>query len=116
MNTLSPENNRVLNKIGIMLTTLRGISPTMSVQVAHTFLLVAQRQGESLTDLSKGSGFPLSTVSRNLLDLGARNRKREPGLGLVMTTVDDFELRKKKVSLTPKGQMLIKQLTDIMKV
>ena len=97
----SLEHDRSLNKLGIMLTILRGISPTMSIQVAHTLLLVAQTPGASLTELSKGSGFPLSTVSRNLLDLGARNRKREPGLGLVVTTVDDFELRKKKVHLTP---------------
>ena len=116
MSPLSTENSRVLNKIGIMLTTLRQINPTMTIQVAHTLLLVAQNPGSSVTEIAKTSGFPLSTMSRNLMDLGKRNRKREPGLGLVQSATDDYELRKKNVTLTPKGEMLIKHLTDIIKV
>ena len=112
----SMEHDRALNKLGIILTTLRGINPTMSVQVAHTLLLVALNPGASLTELCTSSGFKLSTMSRNLMDLGVRNRKREPGLGLVVSVIDDEELRKKQVNLTPKGEMLIKQLVDIMKV
>ena len=115
--TVKPlEHDRALNKLGIVLTTFRSINPTMSVQLAHTLLLVAQNPGASVTDLSKASGFPLATMSRNLLDLGPRNRKREPGLGLVQTTIDEMELRKKQVNLSPKGELLIKQLIDILKV
>ena len=116
MSALSTENSRILNNIGTMLTTLRQINPTMTIQVAHTLLLVAQNSGASVTQISKSSGLPLSTMSRNLMDLGSRNRKREPGLGLVQSVVDDLELRKKNVTLTPKGEMLVKRLTDIMRV
>ena len=116
MNTIFADNGRMVNKLSIMATTLRGVNPTMSMQVFHTLLLVAQNPGSSVTDLSKASGFPLATMSRNLLDLGPRNRKREPGLGLVQATIDDMELRKKQVNLSPKGELLIKQLIDILKV
>lgn len=116
MTSLSAENSRVLNKISIMMTTIRGINPTMTFQVGHTLILVAQNPGASVSELAKTSGFPVPTMSRNLMDLGKRNRNREPGLGLVMTTVDELELRKKQVRLTPKGELLIKQLIDILKV
>ena len=116
MNTLSSDNMRLVNKLSIMATTLRGINPTMSIQVFHTLMLVAQNPGASVTALSRTSGFPLATMSRNLQDLGTRNRKKEPGLGLVQTTIDELELRKKQVRLSPKEELLIKQLIDILKV
>ena len=53
----SMEHDRALNKLGIMLTVLRGISPTMSIQVAHSLLLVALNPNVSLTELSKSSGY-----------------------------------------------------------
>jgi DNA-binding MarR family transcriptional regulator len=106
----------LIRKVAAILTTFRALNPTMSIQVAHTFLLVALYEGSSLTEITQLSGFKFPTVSRNILDLGTRNRKREPGLGLVEATFAPLELRRKSVKLTPKGKALLSQLNDIIKV
>lgn len=98
------------------MTAFRAVNPTMSIQVVHTLVLVALHEGSSLVEIGRISGFKMATISRNLLDLGTRNRNREPGFGLVETQTDPMELRKKKVTLTPKGRELLRQVLDIMKV
>ena len=108
-------DDKQMRKMALILTAFRSLNPTMTVQVAHTLLLVALHDGKSLTEISDLSGFKYPTISRNILDLGQRNRKREPGLGLVEAITDPNELRKKQVRLTPKGKALLNQLDDIMK-
>ena len=105
-----------MHKIALLLTAFRAVSPSMTIQGAHTFLLVAMNEGKSLIEIANLSGFKYPTVSRNILDLGERNRKRQPGLGLVITVNDPNEMRKKQVRLTDKGRTLLNQLTNIMKV
>jgi hypothetical protein len=51
-----------------------------------------------------------SVMSRHLLDLGDRNRKKEPGFGLVMGRPNLMELRKHEHVLTPKGKALFERL------
>lgn len=109
-------NNKILHKVAVMLTTFRSVNSLMTIQAAHTFLLVALHEGRSLTELATLSGYKLPTVSRTLLDLGVRNRRREPGWGLVETVVDPMELRRKSVRLTNKGRAIINQVLDIAKV
>lgn len=116
MAIISGDDARLLHKISLVMSTFRGVNPTMSIQVAHTLTLVALHEGASLTEIANLSGFKMSTISRNLLDLGSRNRKREAGFGLVETNVDPMELRKKIVTLTPKGRGIVHQLLDVMKV
>jgi DNA-binding MarR family transcriptional regulator len=50
------------------------------------------------------------------MDLGARNRKREPGFGLIEVRPDSVDLRRNEYYLTPKGKSLINQLVDILRV
>ena len=113
---MAPLNDKqLLHKVSLLLTAFRAANPIMTIQTAHTLLLVAIHPGASVSELSNISGYKLSTISRNLLDLGSRNRKREPGLGLVSTEVDPNELRKKQVNLSSKGQALMHQLLDTMR-
>lgn len=111
----APSDTQLLHKVSLALTVFRSANPIMTIQAAHTLLLVATNPGSSVSELSNISGYKLTTISRNLLDLGARNRKKEPGLGLVFAEVDPNELRKKLVSLTPKGKALMGTLLNIMK-
>lgn len=113
---LSGEDAKLLHKVSLLMTAFRNVNPTMSIQVCHTLALIAIHEGVSLVELGRISGFKMSTISRNILDLGTRNRKREPGYGLVETVTDPMELRKKKILLTSKGRELIRQVLDIMKV
>lgn len=109
-------DKQLLHKVSLLMSVFRNINPTMSIQVVHTLMLVSLHEGASVTEIAKMAGFKLSTVSRNILDLGLKDRRREQGLGLVETKVDPMELRKKQVGITPKGMALLRQVIDIMKV
>ena len=98
------------------MSAFRNVNPTMSIQVVHTLMLIALHEGASVTEIAKMSGFKMPTVSRNILDLGKMDRRRQPGLNLVKTEIDPMELRKKQVALTPKGESLLRQIIDIMRV
>jgi DNA-binding MarR family transcriptional regulator len=110
------EEGRLLHKAKLMLAAFSNVNPTMPIQVATTFLIVAMNEGSSLVDIQKYSGFRQSTISRHLMDLGARNRKREPGFGLIEVRPDSVDLRRNEYYLTPKGKSLINQLVDILRV
>ena len=45
-------------------------------------------------------------MTRNLLDIGDRNRRREEGHGLITQERDLFDLRKHNAKITPKGKTL----------
>ncbi len=115
-NSPTGADKQLLHKVSLLMSAFRNINPTMSIQVVHTLMLIALHKGASVTEIAKMSGFKIPTVSRNILDLGKHDRRRAPGLGLVETKVDPMELRKKQVGLTPKGEMLLRQIIDIMKV
>lgn len=91
------------------------IDPTVPTQLVQAFLAVALNEGQTLTELAEHLGTNISTASRQLLDLGERNRKMEPGYNLVDRKVDPMNLRVNRYSLTPKGRLLIKELAEIMK-
>lgn len=91
------------------------IDPTVPTQLVQAFLAVGLNEGQTLTDLAELLGTNISTASRQLLDLGERNRKMEPGYGLVDRKVDPMNLRVNRYTLTPKGRLLIRELAAIMK-
>lgn len=97
-----------------VMTTLQQHKETMPIQMAASFLLVALNEGKSLRELCDITGASQSTMSRQLLDLGERNRHLEPGLGLVKSKVDPMELRRKQYRLTPKGWNLVNTLLALM--
>jgi DNA-binding MarR family transcriptional regulator len=90
------------------------IDPLVPTQLVQAFLTVALEEGMTLTDIAEKLGTNLSTASRQLLDLGERNRKMEPGYMLVNRVVDPNNLRVNRYTLTPKGKLLVDELVDIM--
>jgi DNA-binding MarR family transcriptional regulator len=89
------------------------IDPLVSSQLIQAFLAVALHEGQTLTEIADSLGANLSTASRQLLDLGDRNRKREPGYGLVEVVADPMNLRINRYSLTPKGKLIIREINQI---
>jgi DNA-binding MarR family transcriptional regulator len=89
------------------------IDPAVPAQLVQTFLVVAQHEGKSLREIQERLDASMSTVSRHLLDLGERNRKMEPGYGLVDRRPNPVNLRENTYKLTPKGSLLIRQLVQI---
>jgi DNA-binding MarR family transcriptional regulator len=87
--------------------TFRALRPTMPLQHAYTFLLVAEEEGLGVKEYAERAGVPQTVMTRHLLDIGQMTRFREPGLGLVMQRQDPLDLRKHQSFLTPKGKALL---------
>jgi DNA-binding MarR family transcriptional regulator len=45
-------------------------------------------------------------MTRCLLDMGERNRYKEPGFGLIMQRMDPMDMRRHQTYLTPQGRAL----------
>ena len=59
---------------------LKGTLPPRCIQA---FLLVAEEEGLSVNEYARRANMSMSTMSRNLLDIGERNPHMEKGFGLV---------------------------------
>lgn len=113
---MSSEENEGIKRMERALRQVRtAIDPTVPTQLVQAFLAVGLNEGQTLTELAEHLGTNISTASRQLLDLGERNRKMEPGYNLVDRRADPMNLRVNRYSLTPKGRLLLKELADIMK-
>jgi DNA-binding MarR family transcriptional regulator len=84
----------------------REIRGTMPLQYVIAFVLVAMEEGLGVGEYAKQAGVSMSVMSRHLLDIGERNRHKDPGFGLVYSKPDPNELRKSEVYLTDKGKAL----------
>lgn len=110
------EEQRALDRAAVILSAFSEVQATMPIQVAQTFLMVANNEGCSLTDIYKQTGWALSTISRHLLDLGERDRYKNPGLHLIESRRDPMELRKNVYTLTPRGKKLAQKLISLVRM
>jgi DNA-binding MarR family transcriptional regulator len=85
-------------------------SPPVSLLTA--FLQICIEEGLSVDEYAKRAELPQSTMSRHLLDLGDRNRKMEPGLGLITSRFNRFDHRKREYMLTERGRALRDKLVE----
>jgi DNA-binding MarR family transcriptional regulator len=84
-------------------------SKSVPLNYLCAFCLVAIEQGLSVEEYAERARVPVGTMSRHLLDIGDRNRKR-PGLGLVTSRPNPTNRRKSEYLLTAKGVALARQL------
>jgi DNA-binding MarR family transcriptional regulator len=115
----SPDREKTMDEKAVrraqaVLTAFQAVNESMPIQVASTFLTVALYEGRSLREYCDLTGVPQSTMSRHLLDLGPRNRKKEPGYQLLDQRQDAEDYRRNVYSLTPKGRGLLKTMTNAM--
>jgi DNA-binding MarR family transcriptional regulator len=82
----------------------------MPVSVVATFLLVAQKEGRTVSELAKSAGVTLAKMSRQLADLSDVNRYGAPGLGLIEQRVELYDRRFMRSRLTEKGRALARQI------
>lgn len=109
---ISPDK-AALKRLERALRELRtAIAPNVPTQVVQAFLAVALNEGKSLTDYASMLDTNVSTASRQMLDLGERNRKGEKGYMLVDRQVDSANLRVNRYFLTSKGRLLLTSLLE----
>jgi DNA-binding MarR family transcriptional regulator len=96
------------------LQALYAVGSDLNINMAISFLTVAAFPGRTLKEYEQLLGHPSSTMSRHLLDLGPRNRNKQPGLGLVDVDRNPEDWRYNVYTLTPKGRALVATLTQLM--
>jgi hypothetical protein len=90
------------------------IRGTMPLQYVTTFATVAAYPGRSVQEYADLVGIGQTTMSRHLLDLGPRDRHFDAGYGLIDIKMDHRDRRRHIVMLTPKGEKLARDISEIM--
>jgi DNA-binding MarR family transcriptional regulator len=105
-------------QIVVIRSMLTGLDPffriraTMPARQIQAFLLVAEKEGMSVADYAKKASISPTTMSRNLLDMGERDRRNEDGAGLVEGRDNILNRRERVYHLTPKGRALLASITQ----
>jgi len=107
---LTREELGALTRLLEVLKILLKEKDTMQVLMAATLFRVALRPGKSVQELTNEADLSQSSMSRLLLDLGPKNRKHEPGLGLVEHKLSPVNMRSKEVYLTKRGKDLVSNI------
>ena len=83
------------------------LNPSTPLSYLTAYLLVAMEEGKSVGEYADKINIAHPVMTRNLLDIGDRNRQREAGYGLITQERDLFDLRKHNAKVTPEGKALI---------
>lgn len=90
----------------MLLKRLKNIDNRITISSALVFLLIAQNEGCSITDIAEKAALSLSTCSKIIHGLGEHRQKGVP-LRLVKITRDKASKRNKNVFLSQAGKGLI---------
>ncbi|ATJ82028.1 MarR family winged helix-turn-helix transcriptional regulator [Halomonas beimenensis] len=112
--TAAASYNRIaIKRLFRALEELREVYSDMQLQTAQVFLIIAMNQGITIKELMRRTGLAQSSCSRNVNLLSDWVKPEVPGHGLVVTSEDPKERRRKVVHLTSKGKELAAILSDI---
>ena len=98
-----------------LLDAFRAVRPTMPLQHAYAFLLVAEEEGLGVTEYAERANVAQTVMTRHLLDIGSHNRRRQEGYGLVIQRPDPNDFRRHQTFLTNEGKALYHRIQRIMK-
>lgn len=113
---LSPQERRQLAAVLEAVILFCRVHRRISHSQMNTFLQVAIQQNLTVSPLAARCGISAAVMSRHLGDLGAFNRRREPGLGLVaMVQQAHGDRRERRVILTDRGAALVREVNLAMR-
>ena len=92
----------------------RELRPEMPIQLPLVFVLIAQHKGISAARLCKLTGLSQSAMSRNITVLTREGKKDEPGLGLVVKSIDPANPRAHAIHLTKDGRVVAARLAEVL--
>ena len=112
--TLTEDEKDRLKGLIEVLTLMTKDRPNIPVHQLILLFMLALDEGQSQKHYREKSGFPPSTVSRAMLDLGQKMRSGEPGLGLIDDRTSAHSLREYEMYLSRKGAALVKKIAKIL--
>lgn len=107
------ETARILRAMIEITSAFRELSPTIPVAYMEAFLVVCLKPGGGSTDYMKDMGTIQPIMSRMLLTLGNKERRKpadESGYKLVETSPDPLDMRRNRTFLTAKGKTLLNRV------
>jgi DNA-binding MarR family transcriptional regulator len=115
-NTIADEDRSALSTLAATLRPFRELASAsqthMPISLVATFLLVATKEGRTVSELAKAAGITLAKMSRQLADLSDVNRYGAAGLGLIEQRVEIHDRRFMRSRLTEKGRALVRQIAN----
>lgn len=113
MNTAAIETGHIRTLSRVM-DEIRKIDSEMPTQMAHCLVLVALEPGITMKRMSEKLGLSQSSTSRNIAALGKQHRYGKPGYDLLAAKEDPVERRRKIVTLTAKGERVMRGIIEAM--
>lgn len=113
--TLSEEERDAARALLLALKPFRTLNPVMPLNYVIAFLTVAAEEGQGVAEYAGKLDISPTVMTRNLLDIGDRNRHKEAGMGLISQDRDLFDLRKHNARVTPKGRALVHTIMTSLK-
>lgn len=119
--TLNNHSTRSEVQLALIRQTLTTLEPffrirgTMTARSIQSFLLVAEKEELSVSEYAKRADMPVTTMSRNLIDMTERDSRYDEGAGLIEGRDNPMNRREKIYNLTPKGRALLASITRGMK-
>jgi DNA-binding MarR family transcriptional regulator len=110
-------NGRTEAQLAVVHSMLAGLDPffrlrpTIPARCVQAFFLVAEKEDLPVSDYAKRGDLSATTMSRNLIDMGARDRNHNEGAGLVESHTNIMNRRETLYRLTPKGRALLAAIT-----
>lgn len=97
----------VIDQLRRSLSPFFRIRVTVTARSIHVFLLVAEKEGLSVSEYAKRADMPITTMSRTLLDMSERDSRFAEGDGLIESRDNPENRREKIYNLTVKGRALL---------
>ncbi len=83
-------------------------------QLVSVFCFIASHNPCNLQAIQQALGLSPNSTSRNTDWLSSHHRLGKPGMGLIYKKRDPFDYRLRLVGLTPKGQIMVNQIKEIL--
>jgi DNA-binding MarR family transcriptional regulator len=93
------------------LRCFRELDPEFPIQYATSFLIIAQSEGISQTEVAHLIGLSRSGVQRAFARLSEHGGDRKTGYGLIEVRTDIFDRRFRRAYLSAKGQQFAQAFT-----
>jgi DNA-binding MarR family transcriptional regulator len=107
------DEQAALHKCLLFMEAFRAVSPSMPMQYAYTFLLVASDEGCGVQEYAERAGIPQPVMARILFALGSRHRRPELRYGLVQQSIAPEDWRSVRTFLTAEGTALKQKIVRL---